>query len=122
MRRGAIVSGVLHVGAIVAAVVGLPRIFEPRLIEEQPMLVELVTVADVTTSQKPKAEPEPAKEQAKPEPPKPPEPEAKPEPEPPKVAEAPPPPPPPPPPENPPPPKPDEPEADGGVDAMAVPT
>lgn len=79
MRRGAIASGVLHIAAIAVAVYGLPRVFEPRLIEEQPMLVELVTVGDVTTSQRPKAEPEPAKEEPKPEPPKP---EAKPEPKP----------------------------------------
>lgn len=69
----------LHVSMIVLAVFGLPRVFQPDEVETQPLLVELVTVAEVTTSQaKPEPEPEPVKEvevEKKP-PPKPPEPVA----------------------------------------------
>lgn len=85
MRNGLIISAVLHVGMIVLAVFGLPSLFQPDDIETQPLLVELVTVDEVTTSQaqpEPEPEPEPVKEvevEKKP-PPKPPEPVATPAP------------------------------------------
>ncbi len=83
----------LHVSMIVLAVFGLPSLFQPDELETQPLLVELVTVDEVTTSQappEPEPEPEPVKEvevEKKP-PPKPPEPVAAPAPPPPAPPEA----------------------------------
>lgn len=87
MRTGIAISGTLHVVAIAATVLGLP-LFQPSIpTEEQPLLVELVTVAEQTTSQpQPKAEDTPPtpptpEKTAKADPPTPPpEPAAKPEP------------------------------------------
>ena len=73
----------LHVSMVVLAVFGLPSVFQPVELETQPLLVELVTVAEVTTSQaKPEPEPERVKEVEveKTPPPKPPEPVAAPPP------------------------------------------
>ncbi len=87
MRNGLIISAILHLGMIVLAVFGLPVLFQPDEPETQPLLVELVTVAEVTTSQappepEPEPEPEPVKkvEVEKKPPPKPPEPVAAPAP------------------------------------------
>ncbi len=99
-------------GVVAAAIYGLPELLEPPQLE-QPIIVELVTVAERTVSQKP---PEPSPKKAPPPAPKlkpvatpEPEPEPEPKPEPPKkVAKVSPPPPPPEPAkaETPPPPKP----------------
>ncbi len=115
MRNGITISTLLHIGVVAAAVYGLPDLLDPPVVMEQPVIVELVTIAERTVSQKP-LEPQPKK----PPPPAPklkpvaapePKPEAKPKPKPvPPVAKAPPPPPPPPEPakvEAPPPPKPE---------------
>lgn len=84
MRTGIAISGTLHVVAIAATVLGLPLFQPPVPADDQPLLVELVTVADETTSQPQQTveetaptPPEP-QETAKPEPVKPPEPAPKP--------------------------------------------
>lgn len=66
MRTGAIISGGLHAGAVLVVFFGLPLALEPDLPEEQPILVELVTIADKTTPQRP--EPKEVKEEKAPEP------------------------------------------------------
>ena len=93
MRNGIAISTLLHFGVVLAAVYGLPDLLNPPVVVEQPIIVELVTIAERTVSQKP-VEPQPKK-------PPPPAPKLKPiaapEPKPePAVAKAPPPPPPPP--------------------------
>ena len=104
MRKGAVLSGLLHVAIALVAIFGLPSLFNPPE-APQPIPVEVVTLAELTTP--PKVEEAPTPAPAPPEPPKPepPEPEP-PKPEPPKPAaqQAPPPPPPPPEPEPVPPP------------------
>lgn len=64
------ISILLHAAVVAAAIFGLPELFSPPVVMEQPIIVELVTVADRTVSQKP---PEPKSEK-----PPPPVPEAKP--------------------------------------------
>jgi hypothetical protein len=118
-RQSFIGSAVLHVMVLLAAVMGLPRLFAPKVIEDQPIAVQLVNVAPETratqknpTPPVPDAKPEVAQtEPPKPEPPKPepPKPEP-PKPEPPKPSPPTPPPPPPPPPTAPPEPKPQPPK------------
>lgn len=90
MRTGITISGTLHLAAIGATILGLP-LFEPRIpTDEQPLLVDLVTIAEETTSQPvapaPKAKPEPeeppkAAEALPPKPPPKPEPQPAPKPE-----------------------------------------
>ena len=138
MPGGIAVSALMHVGIVVLIVLGLPTLFRPTVPEDQPIAVELVTIAPETRAThpnpnmpKPNAKPEipieaaPApKPQPKPIPP-PPTPVAPPSAEPPPQAVAPPappqpdvtPPPPPPPPKPveaqappPPPPKPEPPK------------
>ena len=105
MKKAAAISGALHVTVFALAYFGLPRLLKEPAVIDQPILVEVLTIAPVTNA--PAPAPRPA-----PEPPKvaePPKPEPRPEPpkpEPPKVAQVPPPPPPPPPPAPPPPPPP----------------
>lgn len=90
MRTGAIISAMLHFAVLATLIFGLPSLVEPIIIDEQPVLVELVDIAESTTPQQAPA-PEP---EAKPEP----EPDPKPAPvEEQQQAAAPPPPPPPPP-------------------------
>ena len=91
MRNGIAISTLLHIGVVMAAVYGLPDLLDPPVVVERPVIVELVTIAERTVSQKP-VQPQPEK----PPPPAPklkpvaaPEPEPKPEPP---VAKAPPPP------------------------------
>jgi len=123
-RGGVIFSAVLHLAVVLAVIFGLPQLFERKLPEETPLVVQLVNVAPEThatqvtqtppTPNKPQEtaqveEPAP-KPKPKPEPPKPPPPAPPPVPKPPEPAptppkpeppkpEPPPPPPPPPPPE-----------------------
>ena len=86
-RRGWIFSGVLHAGAIAAAVIGLPSLFdgESEYVEEA-IFIAMVAEEDVAGVRQPDPEPEPEPEPvfaaAAPEPPPPPEPERVPEPEP----------------------------------------
>lgn len=91
MGKGAFLSATLHVMVMVLAVVGLPAMFDHDPTPEQPVLVELVTLAEQPAAKKSQPKPKP---KPKPKPP----PEKKPPPPPPE-AKAPPPPPPPPPPE-----------------------
>lgn len=83
MRSSLTASFGLHAAAIVLATFGLPQLFKPPVpVESPPLVVELVTLADVTNV--------PTRPREQPEPPKPPE--AKPEPKPePKPVETPPP-------------------------------
>jgi hypothetical protein len=136
MPRGIALSAAMHLGILVAIIVGLPTLFRPPIPADQPIAVELVTIAPETRATrinpnlpKPHAKPDipvnaaPApKPEPKPEPPPPsplappsaePPPTPAPAPTPPELkAETPPPPPPPPPkpveaPAPPPPPKPE---------------
>jgi TonB family protein len=66
MRRGALYSGIFHVVVILIAILGLPWWEEPLVID-QPIPIDVVTMADVTTPPKGKVSPEPPK----PAPPKP---------------------------------------------------
>ncbi|MDB5410031.1 MAG: energy transducer TonB [Rhodospirillales bacterium] len=107
MQRGSLIfSAIFHVAVLAFVFIGLPQLFERKPLEDTPIAVQLVTLADEThatqltkTPPKPNAKPEPQVAQATPEPPKP----EPPKPEPPKQA-------PPPPPPPPPPPKPPEPQ------------
>ena len=84
MRSSVIASVALHVAVVILATVGLPSLLKPPAPEPVPLVVELVTISDVTNVPTKPREPEPKKEEPKPEPPKP---------EPPKPVETPPPPP-----------------------------
>jgi hypothetical protein len=125
-RQSFICSAVVHLMVVLAAVIGLPRLFQPKVIEDQPIAVQLVNVAPETRAtqknptppvpdQKPdvaQTEPPPKPQPPTPEPPKPepPKPEP-PKPEPPK--------PPPPKPEvKPAPPKPPQKDQDVAFDAL----
>jgi hypothetical protein len=119
-RQSFICSAVLHLMVVLAAVIGLPRLFAPKVIEDQPIAVQLVNVAPETRAtqknptppvpdQKPdvaQTEPPPKPQPPTPEPPKP----EPPKPEPPKPQPPTPPPPPPPPPTPAPEPKPQAPK------------
>jgi outer membrane biosynthesis protein TonB len=101
-RASYIFSACLHVGVILLFFFGLPNLFPRKILEDEPIAVQLVNVAPETratqtnpTPPAPEAKPEVAQTAPKPEPPKP----EPPKPEPPKAAPptpAPPPPPPPP--------------------------
>ena len=98
MRLAFIISSVAHIAMVLLAAYGLPWFLANRDLPEQIMLVELVTISDVTTSQvkkepepKPKPEPEPEKKKPVKAAKKPPSPPPEPEPEPPKAVVAPPP-------------------------------
>ena len=84
-KRGWLFSGLLHVGVIVAAVLGLPQVFESDALapSDQPIVVSVVEFAEETTApaEEAKPEPEPIPEAA-PEPEPEPEVVAEPEPEP----------------------------------------
>src|SRR5882672_10193709 len=85
MPGGIVASAVMHLGIFVMIILGLPTLFRPPIPEEQPIAVELVTIAPETrathpnpNAPKPKAKPEipieaaPApKPEPKPEPPPP---------------------------------------------------
>jgi hypothetical protein len=119
-RQSFICSAVLHLMVVLAAVIGLPHLLEPKVIADQPIAVQLVNIAPETRAtqknttppvpdQKPdvaQTEPPPKPQPPTPEPPKP----EPPKPEPPKPQPPTPPPPPPPPPAPTPEPKPEPPK------------
>jgi hypothetical protein len=78
-RGGLIFSASLHIVVVLAAVLGLPQLFDRKLPEETPIVVQLVNIAPETRATKlTKTEPKPDKpeevaqaEPPKPEPPKP---------------------------------------------------
>ena len=121
-RQSFICSAVLHLMVVLAAVIGLPQLFQPKVLEQQPIAVQLVNIAPETratqknpTPPVPDEKPEVAQTQPPPKPqpptPEPPKPEP-PKPEPPKPEPPTPPPPPPPPPVPLPEPKPQPPKPD----------
>lgn len=65
-RRSALYSGILHAGLITAAMAGLPDLWASDPVEDQPILVELMELAEKTASPPPK--PLPAPEPPKPAP------------------------------------------------------
>ena len=71
MRSSVIASVALHVAVVILATVGLPSLLKPPAPEPVPLVVELVTIADVTNVPTKPREPEPKKEEPNPEPPKP---------------------------------------------------
>ena len=84
-KRGWLFSALLHVGVVVAAVLGLPKVFESDALapSDQPIIVSLVEIADEASAPPPTPEPEPEPiPEATPEPEPAPEPVAEPEPEP----------------------------------------
>lgn len=86
-KRGWLFSALLHVGVIIAAVLGLPQVFESDALapSDQPIVVSLVEIADESSAPAEVVEPEPEPiPEAAPEPEPEPEPEvvAEPEPEP----------------------------------------
>ena len=60
-KRGWLFSALLHVGVIVAAVLGLPQVFESDALapSDQPIVVSLVEIADESSAPVPEPEPEP---------------------------------------------------------------
>jgi len=59
LRNGIAISTLLHAGVMVVAIYGLPDLLDSPVVMEQPVIVELVTVAEKTVTQKlpePKAE------------------------------------------------------------------
>ena len=95
MRKGAILSGLLHGGIILLLLIGLPELFR-RELEPPPVIpIEIVNIADITQAPdlkvKPKVDGPEVKKEEKPKPPKPtpvvekapePEPDRKPDPKP----------------------------------------
>ena len=81
-KRGWLFSALLHVGVVLAAVLGLPQVFESDALapSDQPIVVSLVEIADETTAPVEEAKPEPEPE-PEPIPEAAPEPEPEPEPE-----------------------------------------
>lgn len=53
MRFGLIISTLLHASLLLIVAYGLPRLAEPLEVKDEPLLVELVTIGDVTTPQVP---------------------------------------------------------------------
>ena len=51
MRNGIAISGMLHVGVMLAAIHGLPVLMDPMDVVEQAIVVELVTIAERTVLQ-----------------------------------------------------------------------
>ena len=71
MRSGALTSGFLHVGVIALAVVGLPELFRPDPVDDQPVVVEIVSLRQEPEPEPPKPKPKPPPPQVKPPPPPP---------------------------------------------------
>lgn len=80
MYRGAAFSALLHVAVVAFAYFGLPQLFSSDFVVDQPIPVEIVTIAEETNVPPPPLEPEPP-------PPEPPKAKPPPPPEPPKPAE-----------------------------------
>ncbi len=90
MQRAALGSGAFHVAVFALAIWGVPTLFDPPPIEDTPLIIEVLPIAEITNAPKATA---PTPEPPKPEPPKPEPPPPAPTPPPPPRAEAPPPPP-----------------------------
>jgi len=83
-RGSFLFSAFLHTAVVLAFMLGLPRLFERKIVEDEPIAVQLVNVGPETrtnqvtqTPPTPQAKPEPPQaEPPKPEPPKPPPPKA----------------------------------------------
>jgi len=82
MQRAFIASLVFHLTVVAVAYVGVPMIRRDAPLVETPIVVDVVTVAEITNAPPPKIveEPKPAPEKKPPPPPPPPEPEPAPEP------------------------------------------
>jgi outer membrane biosynthesis protein TonB len=80
MPRGIALSAVLHLGVLTLIIIGLPNLFRPAVPDDQPIAVELVTIAPETRATRPN--PNPPKPNAKPDLPIPAVPAPKPEPKP----------------------------------------
>ncbi len=87
MRRSAAYSALLHLAVLLIASFGLPQLMQPPIILDQPLVVEVLPIAEKTNVPPPKPA-QPTPEPPKPEPPKP----EPPKPEPPKPEPPPPPP------------------------------
>src|SRR5277367_3041394 len=53
MPGGIAVSAAMHVGILAAIIIGLPTLFRPPIPEDQPIAVELVTIAPETRATRP---------------------------------------------------------------------
>src|SRR5271155_3321250 len=53
MPGGIAVSALMHVGIVVLIILGLPTLFRPPVPEDQPIAVELVTIAPETRATRP---------------------------------------------------------------------
>lgn len=83
MNRGLLYSVCFHVIIFAVSFFGLPYIMHEPLMQEAPVMIEIINVAEVTNAPPPEPEPEPEPEPDKktpPPPPPPPEPEPEPEP------------------------------------------
>lgn len=59
MRNAVYISASLHVAAIALVYFGLPSMFDPDPVRDQPVLVELVTLEDKPATKSPPAKPQP---------------------------------------------------------------
>lgn len=85
MRQGFLLSVAFHAGVVVLAIYGLPVLSPPQPLDETPLFVEVVDIADVINAPPPSPTPEEkAPEKAPDPPPPPPKPEPVAQPEPPK--------------------------------------
>lgn len=85
MRRGAIISAVLHLMVIAIIVIGLPHLMRDLPEDTQPVPIEVVTIADKTAmkpQEHPPEPPQPPQPKVQPPPPQPPQPAAAPKPQP----------------------------------------
>lgn len=92
MHRGIVYSVLFHAVVLTAGYYGMPALRRLPPVMDAPIVVELVTVAELTNAPPPEAKPEPAKIEPPPPPPEPPKAEAPPPPPEPEVAAVPPPP------------------------------
>src|SRR5580658_2581571 len=53
MPSGIAMSAAMHVGILAAIIIGLPSLFRPPVPEDQPIAVELVTIAPETHATRP---------------------------------------------------------------------
>ena len=71
MRYGTTFSALLHLAVFLIGWLGLPHLFRPLPPEEQPIVVEILTVAEITNAPARQAEPPPRPAPPRPEPPRP---------------------------------------------------
>ncbi len=53
MRNGFVSSALLHIGILLVAYYGVPALFEPNLVDDHPIVVDLVTISHKTSLPKP---------------------------------------------------------------------